>query len=229
VSKRILVAVLGALLGVTASAAAAPLLEVGDAGDLPGTALLTDVGLDAILGNLSAPDPNDAIFDIDMYGLQIMDPFGFSASTVGSPGLNVEDPQLFLFTAAGVGVFMNDDDPSGLNGSQSALGPLPVGFGAGLYYLAIGWWDNEPLSAIDDLIFDPISSLAASPDPVASWNNDVLLRIDSPTAYQINLTGTVAVPEPATLTLMALGVAGALVRRRRQSAERRRVASSTAC
>jgi hypothetical protein len=108
---------------------------------------------------------------------------------------------------------MNDDDPSGLNGSQSALGPLPGGFGAGMYFLAIGWFDNEPLSALGALIFDAITS----PDPVASWNNDVLQRIDSPTAYQINLAGTAAaVPEPATLTLTAFGLGAALVRRGRR-------------
>ena len=220
VSKRVLHLVLGWCLAAGTPAAAAPFLEIGDAGDLPGTALLAVVNgqLDAILGNLSAPDPNDDVFDIDLYGLQITDPVAFSASTVGSPGLNVDDPQLFLFTSAGLGVFMNDDDPSSQNGSQSALGPLPVGFGAGMYFLAIGWFDNEPLSAFGALIFDAITS----PDPVASWNNDVLQRIDSPTAYQINLTGTVApVPEPSTVTLTALGIGGALWRRRRQRAERR--------
>jgi hypothetical protein len=213
VSKRVLVIVLGSCLAAGTPAAAAPFLEIGDAGNLPGTALLADIGLDAIVGNLSAPDPNDAVFDVDMYALQITDPAGFSASTVGSPGFNVEDPQLFLFTSAGLGVFMNDDDPSGLNGSQSALGPLPGGFGAGMYFLAIGWFDNEPLSALGALIFDAITS----PDPVASWNNDVLQRIDSPTAYQINLAGTAAaVPEPATLTLTAFGLGAALVRRGRR-------------
>jgi hypothetical protein len=220
VSKRVLVLVLGGCLAAGAPAAATPFLEIGDAGDLPGTALLTDVNgqLDAIVGNLTAPDPNDAVFDIDMYRLQITDPVAFTASTVGSPGLNVDDPQLFLFTSAGLGVFMNDDDPSGLNGAQSALGPLPVGFGAGFYFLAIGWFNNEPLSAFGALIFDAITST----DPVARWNNDVLQRIDSPTAYQINLTGTVAaVPEPSTATLTALGLVAALRRRRRQRAERR--------
>jgi hypothetical protein len=219
VFKRILVVILGACLGASAPAAAAPFLEVGDAGNLPGTALTTDVsGLDAILGNLSAQDPFDAVLDVDMYLLYITDPGGFSASTVGATGFNVEDPQLFLFTSTGAGVFMNDDDPSGLNGSQSALGALPLGFTPGFYFLAIGWFDNEPLSAIGALLFDASTGLAAGPDPVVSWNNDVTLRLDVPTAYQINLAGAVsAVPEPSTMTLTALGLA-ALVRRLRQRA-----------
>jgi hypothetical protein len=203
--------------------AAAGFIEVGDAGDLPGTALLTEGPglLDALLGNLSSADPFEDALDIDMYGLYIADPAGFSASTVDSPGFNVSDPQLFLFTAGGIGVFMNDDDPSGLNGAQSALGALPLGFVPGLYYLAIGWFDNEPVSALGALIFDAI----VSADPVADWDDNVLQVPDLPTAYQINLTGAAAaVPEPAALSLAVLGLAGALMRRMRGGARRGYVA-----
>jgi hypothetical protein len=224
VSKLVLTGVLSACLAASTPAVAAPFIEIGDAGNLPGTANTTDVvgPLTAILGNLSAPDPFDALLDVDMFRIYISDPGAFSASTVNSPGLLVDDPQLFLFNSAGIGVFMNDDDPSGLNGAQSALGPLPLGFLQGVYVLAIGWWDNEPVSAIDDLIFDPV--LGVSPDPVAGWNNDVLQRVDSPTGYQIDLTGALpatAVPEPATITMTALGLAGVLLRPRRQSTRRR--------
>ena len=206
--------------------AAASFIEIGDAGNLPSSANMTDgVGsLTTILGNLSAPDPFDAVMDVDMFGIYISDPTAFTASTVGAPGFYVDDPQLFLFTSAGIGVFMNDDDPSGLNGSQSALGALPFGFLAGLYFLAIGWWDNEPVSGIFDLIFDAATSLAVSPDPVASWNSNVLLRIDVPTSYEISLTGALpstAIPEPATITLALLGAAALVARQR---ARRRKIA-----
>jgi hypothetical protein len=225
VSKPLFVGVVCVFL-LASTPAAASFIEIGDAGHLTGTANMTDGAgpLTSILGNLMAPDPSDSIFDVDMFGIFISDPAIFAASTVGSPGLNVEDPQLFLFTSAGVGVFMNDDDPEGLNGSQSALGGLPFGFLSGLYYLAIGWWDNEPLSGGGDLIFDALTSLAVSPDPVADWNSNVLPIPDAPTAYEINLTGTlpstaVAEPaEPVIPTIVALCIAAlfAQVRARRQ-------------
>jgi hypothetical protein len=206
--------------------AAASFIEIGDAGNLTGTANMTDGAgpLANILGNLSAPDPRDDAFDIDMFGIFISDPAAFSASTVAAPGFYVDDPQLFLFNSGGVGVFMNDDDPSGMNGSQSALGGLPFGFLSGLYFLAIGWWDNEPLSSGGDLIFDALTSLAVSSDPVADWNSNVLQILDSPTAYEINLTGALpstAVAEPAEpvfTTILALCVAAlfAQLRARRQ-------------
>jgi hypothetical protein len=218
------------LLASTPAAASSIWFEIDDAGNLPGSANMTDgVGaLTTILGNLSAPDPFDAVLDVDMFGIYIPDPGAFAASTVAAPGFNVDDPQLFLFTSTGVGVFMNDDDPGGLNGSQSALGALPFGFFSGLYFLAIGWWDNEPLSGNGDLIFNAATFLAAVTDPVASWNSDVLLRLDVPTSYEINLNGALpstAVPEPAepvVITIAALCVAATLgqLRARRQRPDR---------
>jgi hypothetical protein len=223
VSKPLSAGVLCVCL-LTTTPAAASFIEIGDAGDLPATANMTGgVGpLTTILGNLTAADPFDAVLDVDMFGIYISDPAAFSASTVAAVGMNVDDPQLFLFTSTGVGVLMNDDDPSGMSGAQSAIGALPLGFLAGLYFLAIGWWDNEPVSALFDLIFDATTSLPAVSDPVAGWNLDVLLRIDVPTAYEIDLTGALpstAIPEPALMTMALVGAAALL---RRQRARRRK-------
>jgi hypothetical protein len=193
-------------------AAAAPFwFEVGDTGDLPGGAQTVFDGTTDILGSLATAsfDP----FDIDMYEVHITNPGAFSASTVDLPGINIADPQLFLFDALGRGVFMNDDDP--VSGPQSALGPLPLGFLAGSYYLAIGFWDNEPLGA-SGYIFDPAAPItdivfATTTDSIIGWDSNVLLPLDAPAQYQIQLTG---VPEPGALALLATGLCAAFARAR---------------
>src|SRR5262245_9837614 len=79
-------------------ALAATWTEAGSAGRLPATAQnTTGAGaLDEIVGNLLA------LTEVDMYLIRIGAPAIFSASTEDSP-LNVPDPQLFLFNAAGLG------------------------------------------------------------------------------------------------------------------------------
>ena len=174
-------------------------------------------------------DPFAAALDVGSVSrFAIVDPAGFRAFTVNAPGLNVGDPQLFLFDSSGLGVYMNDDDESGLNGSQSEL---PMGHRSdpswrGIYYLGIGWWDNEPFSA-SGLIFSTVNSLgtngpdggAGGGDPLIGWDDNVLQRPDLETAYEIRLEGAgFAVPEPGSfLTVLLGGIArdhGA--RRRRQ-------------
>lgn len=240
--KRLAAMTTALLLGLAAPSWSDTIwIEVGDAGDLPTTAQtvedtsFNDV-VSAIFGSLSNPDPFDSAFDVDLYQIFISDPLEFSASTANSPGVNVSDPQLFLFDSDGHGVYMNDDDESGLNGSQSSL---PAGHffspgSVGWYYLAIGWWDNEPLDAFGSLIFDNSNLFGtngptAGSGPLSTWNNSVLQRPDLETAYEIQLTGvsTTPVPEPGTLVLLATGLLSVVRRGRHMAASSRRAGAIT--
>jgi len=228
--NRLVALTIGLVLGCAVPAWAGPIwIESGDAGNLAATANNTTGSgvLSTILGNLSAADPFDSAFDVDLYQIFIADPASFSVSTVNSPGLNVSDPQLFLFDSVGQGIYMNDDDESGLNGSQSNL-PAGHAFGpasAGTYYLAIGWWNNEPLDALLNPIFEDVNGFgvngpAAGSGALAAWDNNVLQRLDLETAYEIRLTGVgseATVPEPGTLVLIATGLAGVAHRRLRKT------------
>ena len=183
--------------------------EIGDAGDLPGTAQAVIGGgpLDSISGALGESDFGD------MYKIKIYDPLGFSAATVGT-GF---DPQLFLFDASGMGVYANDDSNLTLESllpSAHALSPtIP-----GLYYLAITDFDRDPYSA-GGLIFPttPFSDVHGPTEvgggaPITHW----VSSFDSPGSYFIELTGAAPIPAPGAILLCGIG-AGVVswLRRRR--------------
>src|SRR5262245_62140467 len=96
------------------SALAVSWAEIGDAGDLPGTAQIA-VGsnpLTQITGSLG-------LMDGDLYRIHISSPSTFSATTVGAGGTLI-DSQLFLFDSAGMGIYANDDQIGG-GGTRSTL------------------------------------------------------------------------------------------------------------
>lgn len=181
------------------------ILETGDAGQLPGTAQAIAGGGPSleIQGNLLEG------LDVDMFRISIADPLSFFAVTLQSPFL-VSDPQLFLFDSTGAGVYMNDDG-DGL-GSQSEL-PALHPFGPllpGIYYLAIGWFDNEPMTAAGRVFEDGMGTTGPNPLtaglPVTYWNDDFSGRIDLPTDYVILVEGITAIPEPSTVLSLGLGL-----------------------
>ena len=154
--------------------------EQGDAGDVPGTAQdLTQAQLTTINGQVA--DGNDAdLFRICLSGGQT-----FSATTVG---LSDVDTQLFLFDAAGFGIYAHDDGTT----KQSTL---PAGHPltpqtSGEYILGISAYDRDPHS-VDGEIFSDVAFVTpangrGAAAPVVSWDG---IPRDSGT-YTIALTGT---------------------------------------
>ena len=196
---------------------AGTLFEFGDAGrDLRTAQVVSGLGpLDAIFGNLTD------IFDVDLYQIGIPSPLLFSAITIDLPGINVPDQQLSLFDASGRAIYLNDDDESGMNGSQSFLSPgHPLGplFG-GAHYLGIGWFDNEPLSS-GGMMFANVGNGTSGPGPggrfpLLAWDDNVINRGDLETGYEIRFTGATFVPEPSTTLLTGISVACIVAIRRR--------------
>lgn len=173
-----------------AFACAAPAALAGtwseiDAGDLPATAEAPNGfgPLTALSGSLAAGA------DEDVYKLCLDGGGTFSASTLGTPG-SFDDVQLFLFDAAGMGVYANDDNFETFRAALPAGDALTPATG-GVYYLAISSYNNDPASSAG-LIFPstPFTGLFGPTGPgggaaISGWGG---VTFASGT-YTIALTG----------------------------------------
>jgi hypothetical protein len=186
---------LGTVLALAGSAQAFSHAEVGDAGDLPGTAqAVFGVGpLESITGEITP------VSDPDLYRITITDPGAFSATTVGGAAF---DTQLFLFHLDGTGIASNDDSV----GTQSTL---PAGHAlyssllAGEYLLGISGFNIDPFSGGSNIFACGFNVVCGptDPGPLTSWMGG-----GNAGTYTITLTGAAGVvPEPTAALLFALG------------------------
>jgi hypothetical protein len=211
---------LGLIFGLGAKSATI-YTEIGDAGELVGTAQYTNsmptgTALTDILGFL---EPGGA----DLYYFFLTGGKTFSATTVSNTS-NFFDTQLFLFTSPGIGIYANDEDP--VSPPQSTL-PAGISFtpsASGIYLLGISSPTYLPRSAGGKIFpADTFGFLNAAGgvqnsigpsgpgggSPLNGWDSLSTLSGN----YDIVLTGALFqnVPEPGSFALAGVWILAALV------------------
>ncbi|MET0106126.1 MAG: DVUA0089 family protein [Sedimenticola sp.] len=173
------------------TAQATTVAEIGDAGDLMGSAQVLGAGTTAITGSGGSGD-------IDLYS------FGWSGGSFTASTSASIDPQLFLFNSSGYGILADDDSAGGLNSLISLT------LAAGNYFLAINGYNNEATSISGNIFNNGCcgTELPTGPgagDPLSGWTGG-----GSAGTYTISFRSATSavVPEPASLALMGLGLAG---------------------
>ena len=209
-----------AALSTAALAAPTSVVEVSaGTGALLGSAQsagsVTD--LTSIVGNLRDGRGGNAPNVVDLFKFSANRSGTYFFNTIGAMGRTIADPALFLFDAAGKGVFWNNDASVSPVDTESAF---VQSLTAGDYYIGVAFYGVDAYSgfnAMFDTLFSNQGGALTGAGGLDNWQNfSTFTDLWDLSAYQVNIQ----VPEPPVLALagLALGVLGWTSRRRTRAA-----------
>lgn len=222
--KPFLLALCGALVFAALPLQAQSYIELVDSGQTIGTA--QNSGLTVGNSTVSIFGTISSAMDADLFQITITTPMNFTATTVGG---SILDTSLFLFNAAGMAIYTNDDaSGSTLQSTLPGGTAFTMMLAPGTYFIGISLSGNEPVNSNGQLLFNPYigGNSASVRGAAAGLNPNTLAGFNGQTsfsemgAYRIDLTAVV--PEPSTVALLGAGAIAAVVavRKRRKSGSR---------
>jgi len=198
--KNIGLALVAAFALSSTQAMAVPFTEVADAGSLVGSAQYAGTNITSISGSTSPGDLQTPGDYEDLFRLSVGDGL-FEAATTGLFGSSRSfDTMLFLFDSSGTFITANDDSGGSFGSYISAT------LVAGDYLLGISGFSNDALNGAGGVFRSSATGILARWEESGATGN-----------YTIGINSTAAVPEPAPLALLALGLTAlGLARRKRR-------------
>ncbi len=186
--------------GIASIACANVYNEVGDTGDLPGTAQNVGSGINVIAGNI------DTSGEVDLYCVQFNFTGNLQIDAVEAVGFTL-DMNLHAFNAAGNPLGANDDGSS--MGDSFLNSVLTIAITPGVYYFGVGDNNTHATDGAGVLIQDNDTGIEDPNGVLGGW----LYNGSRTGAYTIVFSET-SVPAPGAAALLGFG--GLVVTRRRR-------------
>ncbi len=192
-------------LGLAGFMQAGPVFnEIGDAGQLLGTAQSVGNGVTTINGSIYSPG------DIDLFKLTFAYTGNVTFNGVVTSG--ALDPNIYLFNSSG-NVLAGNDNGGGFPNARITQFITP-----GTYYLSLGEYDLDARDSNNALLYDLNVGVINASGVLGGWSGSGTGNRADTGTYQLSTSIATQAPEPSTWISLAAGLGVLTFFRRRKLA-----------